>query len=293
MGFASVEHAERHIRDVVAQGLSGDEDYSFVNVVTRGMPPSDNLSAMVLKATKNLEEQGAVKVTWSEGGLPQIVELCCDDQVVALPPPVLSVVKRSLGKFELLKEMHDLLKEMADDNGVIQCRQYHDEFVTALHRKLSERFTVDILEVATVFDVMTTLDLRGNSKSMRGAGMSVCQDSLVDLVSADDPVVAGLQRQLEEAKTNLAQMTDQLFSVRTENYQLSADLSDVRGRHERATEQIMNMRRDLDRVTTSRNQLRQNNDQLALTNQSLIEEIQRLKVLPAEIAKVVSDMANQ
>lgn len=289
MGFASVEHAERHIRDVVAQGLSGDEDYSFVNVVTRGMPPTDSLIAMVLQATKNLEEQGAVKVTWSPGGSPQIVEPCCDDQVAETPQPAPTVVMRSLGKFELLKEMHDLLKEMADDNGVIQCRQYHDEFVTALYRKLSERFTVDILDVATVFDVMTTLDLRGNSKSMRGAGMSVCQDSLVDLVSADDPIVAGLQRQLEEATTEIAQMTDQLFSVRTENYQLSADLSDVRGRHERATEQIMNMRGAMDSVTASRNQLRQNNDQLALENQALTQEIQRVKAILADIAS----MANQ
>lgn len=277
MGFASVQDAERKIKDGLAQGPIGDEDISFVNVVTRGMSVTDSVIAMVHQATDNLENRGTVKVTRSASGCPQIVELCADQIVTESPPPALPVVKRSLSKFELLKEMHDVLKVMSDDNGVVHSNKDHGDFVKSLHRKLSaDDFVVDTVDVITVFDAMTTLGLRGNSRSLRGVGMWVLQESLIDIVSDGDSRFEALREYAERNRLDLEQTSEQLIAARAEIAQLTATLADVQGRHTRATEQILSMRTELERVTTSRDQLRRNNDDL--------------KVLPANIVKVIQEM---
>lgn len=274
MGFVSIEHAERQIERGLANGPMGDDDISFVNVLTRGMTVNDSVIDVVHKATENLERQGKIRVMRNSSGTPQIVELCAD-QIVDRPSPTLSVAKRSLGKLELLKEMHDLLKAMSNDKGLVYSHHDYGDFVKSLHRKLSEDFVVELADVITVFDAMTTLDLRGNARSLRGVGMWVLQRSLMELVS-DDSELEDLRDYGERNRLNLEQTTEQLIAAQAEIRQLSADLDESRCRHARATEQIMSMRTELERVTMSRDQLRTNNAQL--------------KAFPINLLRVVQEM---
>lgn len=265
MGFASVDHAERHIVHMLADGPMGDDDMTFSNVLTRGMAVTDSVLAKVYQAVDNLESRGRIVVVRNPAsGRPQMVELCVvQDPVPVMPPPALSIAKRSLSKFELLKEMHDVLKEMSDDNGVIHSNKHYDDFVKSLHRRLSGQFGVDPIDVVTVFDAMTTLGLRGNARCLRGVGMWVLQESLADLVSDDDVSdLAALREYAESTRLNLEQTSEQLTAAQAEIERLNGELDDVRGKHVRATEQIATQKTDLESVTMSRNQLRENNEKL-------------------------------
>lgn len=263
MSIVSVNHAKRLILRKTKEGPVGDDIVPFISELTRGMSVSDTDIQMINQAASDLEDRQKI-FTRMKAGRRQIVERY-DIRLIQDMPPIASVLP-TISKFELFIEMQALLVDMAVD-GIIRSDLWHGEFVTMLHQKLSSKYNVSADDVAVVFHTSSTLDLRGNAKSIRGRGMSVTPLPFKDGDAREELQAA--RRHAEYFKGEAERVTRDLQNAHTE-------LEAMRSHNASLQEDMVLLHAQIDLMKESSDRIRANNEELKKFPTALKEMLEKM-----------------
>lgn len=245
MTISSVQHAERMIRKAVSHGPVGDEYRPVANRLCPGRAPSCQEREHLFTALDNLEKRHEVYlVRHPFSGLP----IRADKYDCSKAAVVVKIPKLAISAVELLIQLHALLKRDAGEEGSINNGKSAPEYIRALYDELAQTYDVDYGRVYDVFMAMSTLDLRGNARSLVGVGMEV---SCVDLQIGGENASA----ELADARAEMARLTEENAGLLAENAQLTEAN---------------------DRLEQSVGDLRERNEHLAATKAEMLKIKQRI-----------------